>query len=225
MFPGAIIETTPQPQLPHAQPANGFPLGEPLLYLRGIRKGIGRNIACTIENVYDQPLLRFQSANNMPHGVWKRYYDELRFVALNPDGSVRYFITRPAAPHGQWETQMIQVHDGGGRDLGRLRTTAPVAQFSKANGATLGFEYNRQWLGVTEVRQFQWGKKPVPIFDAEGGVIAQIRSSVRYSSRYTHFTDFLLDCPSAVPHPIPELMVVALFNQYLYDRLQHPSSM
>lgn len=146
-------------------------------------------------------------------------YGELRFVIVGPDGSVLFHLNRIGTDFGDWDGQLMQVHDGAGRDIGRLRTTAPVAQFSQSSGATLGFEYNRQWLGATEVRQFQ-DNKPIPIFDGNGTVIAQIRHrQLATNSRYVRYSDYLLDCPHPMPHPMPEFMLIALFNQYLYERL------
>ncbi|WP_301123030.1 hypothetical protein [Mycolicibacterium fortuitum] len=221
-----IPQQTPElPALPHAQPGQGFPLGEPLLYLRAIPDRRGRVISCSVENVYDQQIAVIVPAAGMPAWPTSRGHAELRFVMASPAGAPLLYLTRLGGPFGRWETQIMQVNDSYGRDLGRLRPTAPVAQFSHVDGITFGLEANQRWLGATEVGQgpARAPRNPAPIFDESGTAIAHIhRQELKRGDwgRYRMiFHDYLLDCPRAVPDPLPSLLVAAAFTQHLYAQL------
>lgn len=222
--------TTPQqsglPPLPHAHPMDGFPLGEPMLYLRAIPDQKGRHISCSVENVYDQQLAVIAPVSPIPAWPTSRTHAELRFVMTSPAGAPLLYLTRLGGPFGRWENQILQVNDGSGRDLGRLRPTAPVAQFSHVSGFTLGLEVNQSWLGATEVAQgpsLRSPQNPTPVFDQNGAPIAHIhRQPLRRGDwgRYRIiFYDYLLDCPRALPHPLPSLLLAAAFIQHLYEQL------
>lgn len=225
-----IIEASPPyagpvpPPAPHARPAAGFPLGEPLLYLRAVPDRTDRNVYCSIENVYDQQIALVRPTADIPAWTFSRMRAGMQFVLVRPDGAVLLRITRfGGSSVTDWQGQFVQVHDGAGRDLGRLRTTAPVAQFTQTSGFTLGLEANGQWLGATEAHQgASWKQHPVPIFDAVGSSIGRIdRQILKSGAARTRvwFSDYLLDCPRPLPPPLPELLLAALFTQYLYERL------
>ncbi|MCV7115645.1 hypothetical protein [Mycolicibacterium setense] len=218
------IAVQPAPSAPHARSAAGFPLGEPLLYLRAVPDRTDRNVFCSIDNVYDQQVAVIRPTTEMPSWTLTRLSADVQFVVLRPDGAVLLHLTRfGGTSSSDWQGQMIQVHDGAGRDIGRLRTTAPVAQFTRSSGYTLGLESNGRWLGATEVHQgFSWREHPVPIFDGNGTSIGRIERQTLKSGEIRQrvwFSDFLLDCPSPLPQPMPELLLAALFAQYLYERL------
>lgn len=212
------------PSAPHARPAGGFPLGEPLLYLRAVPDSTDRNVYCTIENVYDQQVAVVRPTAEMPAWTITRLQADVQFVMLRPDGAAFLHIARLGGSITDWRSQMIQVHDGSGREVGRLRTTAPVAQFTRTSGYTLGLEANGHWLGATEIHQGpSWRQHPVPIFDGNGTSIGRIqRQELRswgVGRQRLWFSDYLLDCPRPLPQPMPELLLAAFFAQYLYERL------
>lgn len=199
----------------HARPVAGFPLGEPLLYLRAVTDDKDRNICCSLENVFDQQLALIQPVAVMP--------GERHFAVFRPDGAVLLYLSwLDERSPGEPELAM-QVTDANGRLVGRLRRTTPVAQFSRCHGGTLGLEANRQWLGATEIHQNR-SDKPIPIFDGSGTRIGRIYGQLMYSTGYKStqrsFSDYLLDVPQPKPYPMPELMLAGLFAQYLAERIQ-----
>lgn len=200
---------------PHARPVAGFPFGEPLLYLRAVTDPKDRNICCSLENVFDQQLALIQ-----PLAVMQ---GERHFAIFRPDGAVLLYLSWFDERSHAGPDLAMQVSDASGRLVGRLRRTAPVAQFSRCHGGTLGLEANRQWLGATEIHQSRTAK-PIPIFDGTGTRIGRIHGQRMYSTGYksTHrsFSDYLLDIPQPTPYPMPELMLAVLFLQYLVERLQ-----
>lgn len=185
-----------------------------------------RTIACSVENVYDQQVAMIGPAAPLPHWPITRQNAELRFSMTAPDGRPLLHFTRFGGKVGQWERQILQVNDPHGRDLGRLRPTAPVAQFSHINGYTLGLETTQQWLGVTEVpagTSLREPKDPAPVFDHAGALIARIHRQRLHAGdsgqHRMYFSDYLLDCPQPLPQPLPPLLLAAAFIQHLYDQL------
>ncbi|WP_441964145.1 hypothetical protein [Mycolicibacterium houstonense] len=192
--------------------------------MRAVPDRTDRNVFCSIENVFDQQVAIVRPASDMPAWTITRLHADMQFFMLRPDGAVLLHLARfGGSSVSDWQGQMIQVHDGTGRDLGRLRTTAPVAQFTRSSSFTLGLEAGGRWLGATEVHQgFSWRHHPVPIFDGNGTSIGRIDSQTLKSGQIGQrvwYSDYLLDCPQPLPQPLPELVLAAFFAQYLYERL------
>ena len=223
---GEIIEPTSQqagalPVLPHAQPAEGFPFGEPLLYLRAITDRPRRTISCTVENVYDQQIAVIQPLTDISAG---RIACEIRFVVADAKGVPILYLTRFGG-RGQWQGKMMQISDARGSEIGWMRPTSPVAQFYRTHGLTFSLEANQRSLGATDVptgAALRQRTKPTPIVDHTGAEIARIQrqqlSRGDYGRYRKYWSDYLLDCPQPLPHPLPMLLLASAFTQYLYEQ-------
>ncbi|WP_454232475.1 hypothetical protein [Mycolicibacterium fortuitum] len=223
---GEIIEPTSHPAgslpaLPHAQPAEGFPLGEPLLYLRAITHRPRNTITCTVENVYDQQIAIIQPLTDISAG---RIASEIRFVVAGTNGAPILYLTRFGG-RGQWQGKMMQISDAHGAEIGWMRPTSPVAQFYRTHGLTFSLEANHRSLGATDVptgAALRQRTKPTPIVDHTGAEIARIqRQQLRrgdYGRYRKYWSDYLLDCPQPLPHPLPIMLLASAFTQYLYEQ-------
>lgn len=205
------------PHLPSvAAPIDGFPLGEPILYVRYFADTRDRAISATVENAYSQQLAMLRPANEL--GVLDRGRDDW-FVLVGPTGMPLQHLHYTASMKGV----AIGVHDGQGRKFGDLVQTRRNGMLQHTLPMAVLID-GRQWA-ATEVGRMQPAEElPAPIVDGNGAALATVWRQWRYQGgnfKYDpRFYDYKLDCPAVASGQLPAMILAVALSHYITDRLR-----
>ncbi len=200
---------------PIAAPQPGFPLGEPILYVRHIADTLDRNIACSVENVYSQQMALLRPTK--PMGWTDRGVSE-QFVLCNPSGVPLLYLSK----HGI-NPQSVQINGPTGEDLGLLGQTAPFG--GPAGSLPMTLLYEQRPVGSTWIGR-RGGERDTlraPIYGAHGEPIATVDRQWRYRGGGwrgdDRYYDYKLDCPAPQATGISTLLLAVALCHYVFDRL------
>lgn len=207
---------TSAPGPPPAQPFDGFPLGEPVLYLRALPDTVDLNVACSVENVYDQVLGIIRPVQQMNWAI--RAAATTQFVFADARGAPVCHLTYV----GERGAVALLAQDPRGGNIGELRQR-PGPRTGMPIPMSIG--YQGQQLAATVFANSGDPLKNVrePIVDGRGTELAVVERQWRYQgrgkARDDRYFDYKLDCAQPLPGPLPFLLFVSAFGQYLCDRL------
>lgn len=197
--------------------ASGYPLGEPVLYLRAIPGRFDREVSCAVEGGRGQQLGFIRSVGRVP--VAGQETSSLTFEVIDPGGRPMMFI----ACVGNKAKQRLHVADNNGRHLGQLRQVSSYwRQLFRTSRVTMQIESGTHVFATTDVSiDPQQRDVPVnePIRDPAGGTLGAVERQWRATETMNDYFDYRLNCVRITSDPLPRLLLVAVFAHYLYDRL------
>ncbi|GAT02694.1 uncharacterized protein RMCFA_2806 [Mycolicibacterium fortuitum subsp. acetamidolyticum] len=216
------VSSTPFPTPPVS--ADGYPFGEPTLFLRPIRSGFGSDVRCSITNRQGQPLALIQPLGEFPFGA--AAVCKLEFEVVRPNGIQLLRFTRSTG-RTSFARHCLQVHDPAGNELGCLRQTNSYWQYFRTPWMSVDLEYEDQAMGTSKIRThippFTALELDVPINDAGGAEVARVRSQPNQSRLTRALTkatfDYRLDCACPTSPPMSGLILAVTFAHFLYDNL------
>lgn len=204
------------PVAPFAQ-ASGYPLGEPVLYLRAIPSRFDQEVSCAIEGGRGQQLGLIRPVGGDP--VAGQEKPSLAFEVIDPGGRPMLFIARV----GSKARGRLQLADNDGRHLGQLRQVSSYwRQLFRTSRVAMQIESGAHVFATTDVSIDPHQRDvPVnePIRDNAGGTLGTVERHWRATETMNDYFDYRLNCVRITSDPLPRLLLVAVFAHYLYDRL------
>lgn len=141
------VSATPFPIPPVS--ADGYPFGEPTLFLRPIRSGFGSDVRCSMTNQQGQPLALIRPLGEFPFGA--AAVCKLEFEVVRPNGIQLLRFTRSTG-RTSFARHCLQVHDPAGNELGCLRQTNSYWQYLRTPWMSVDLEYEDQAMGTSKIR-------------------------------------------------------------------------